>query len=480
VFVNCCHLGAAAPSALLDFSRPEFAASVAQALIKIGVRCVVAAGWAVDDAVAEAFAETFYERLLSGNRFMDAVARAREEAHSMGGNTWAAYQCYGDPNWTLELAVDDAQRPPPAPGPEFAGVTSPLALVLALSTIATMCKSWMPKPNFEEQRTKIRYLQSMHAATWGGMGEVAEAFANAWTQVGDRPAAIEWYRKALEARDGGASMKAIEQLENLRVRVAAEKIEAARKAADPAALQAKAREAAEEVRDALRKLEKLSQELPSQERADLCGSAHKRLAMILDACGDADAEAIEAARRHYADAEELGSKSGDAFYPALNVVALEVAARARGVPAERFKAVREAIAARLRDDPDFWSAVGDIELSLYEALNDDALAPKLAALREALDDLRARWPAQWMWASVRDQARFVLPRYARRASADEKAAGARLLEQLEAASVEPAAPPARPAAATPVTEARVKPATRVTPKKAPGGRNARRGRARRS
>mgnify|MGYP006182866109 CR=1 FL=1 len=39
-------------------------AGVAGALIAIGVRCVVAAGWAVDDDAATVFAEEFYRSLL--------------------------------------------------------------------------------------------------------------------------------------------------------------------------------------------------------------------------------------------------------------------------------------------------------------------------------------------------------------------------------------------------------------------------------
>jgi hypothetical protein len=44
--------------------------------------------------------------LLGGRRFIDAVAEARQEAYKSEGNTWAAYQCYGDPDWVF--------RPDPA------------------------------------------------------------------------------------------------------------------------------------------------------------------------------------------------------------------------------------------------------------------------------------------------------------------------------------------------------------------------------
>jgi pimeloyl-ACP methyl ester carboxylesterase len=479
VFVNCCHLGASVPAGVLDFSRPEFAASVARALITIGVRCVVAAGWAVDDAVAAAFADTFYKRLLEGDRFMDAVYLAREEAHAKGGNTWAAYQCYGDPNWTLDISGGDPQKP--GPGPEFAGVTSPLALIVALETIATECQSRMPRftrKEMERQHLKIRYLESLPAtASWGKRGDVAEAFAKAWTHADDAKAGLDWYAKALKADDASASMKAIEQYENLRVRVAADRVENARDGSDAKALRALAREAAAEVRDAIGKLEKLLKELPSMERANLCASANKRLAMILVACGDPDGEVVKDARRHYTMAEKLGEKRSDVFYPSMNIMALDVMAQPKSVPADRFTQVRQKIRARLQNEPEFWSAVGDIELSLYEALNDNALAPKLPELNHGFDDLRERWPAPWMWKSVRDQARFVFPHYAQRASANENAAAAVLREKLEAYAAE-TQPASQARTATPQPAGGKAP--RVTRKKASGARNGRKGRARRS
>ena len=76
VFINCCHLGAFPAKSLL-YDRVGFASGVARRLIDIGVRCVVAAGWAVDDTAATNFAKAFYAALLRGERFIDAVAHAR-------------------------------------------------------------------------------------------------------------------------------------------------------------------------------------------------------------------------------------------------------------------------------------------------------------------------------------------------------------------------------------------------------------------
>ena len=67
-------------------------ATVAGELIKIGVRCVIAAGWAVDDAATKLFAVTFYQAILRGCRFIDAVRRRRAKPRGPRRNTWAAYQ----------------------------------------------------------------------------------------------------------------------------------------------------------------------------------------------------------------------------------------------------------------------------------------------------------------------------------------------------------------------------------------------------
>ena len=93
VFVNCCYLGRGDTRQLLKpYNRAQFASGVARALIDIGVRCVVATGWAVEDRPAEVFATTFYRKLLGGWTFQDLVHAAREATYreNPAGTTWAA------------------------------------------------------------------------------------------------------------------------------------------------------------------------------------------------------------------------------------------------------------------------------------------------------------------------------------------------------------------------------------------------------
>jgi beta-lactamase superfamily II metal-dependent hydrolase len=93
VVLNSCY------NARMGLSR--LAAGLARTLMRIGVRAVVAAGWPIGDRAARTFAYVFHTDMLAGRTFGDAVARARREAAGDDGNTWAAYQCYGDPTFVL-------------------------------------------------------------------------------------------------------------------------------------------------------------------------------------------------------------------------------------------------------------------------------------------------------------------------------------------------------------------------------------------
>ncbi len=104
VFVNCCFLGQADGQAEERYQqRYKLAANIGTQLIRNGVKAVVVAGWAIDDAAALDFAKQFYLNMFEGRTFGDAVRMAREDVYKKHGdtNTWGAYQCYGDPFYRL-------------------------------------------------------------------------------------------------------------------------------------------------------------------------------------------------------------------------------------------------------------------------------------------------------------------------------------------------------------------------------------------
>jgi hypothetical protein len=100
VFVNCCHIGKVDDTAE-EFYRERYrlAANIGTQLIENGVKCVIAAGWAVNDSAALEFAGVFYNRMFSGYTFGQSVKEARKAVFEKfrNSNTWGAYQCYGDP-----------------------------------------------------------------------------------------------------------------------------------------------------------------------------------------------------------------------------------------------------------------------------------------------------------------------------------------------------------------------------------------------
>ncbi|MFD2824305.1 CHAT domain-containing protein [Lacinutrix iliipiscaria] len=105
VFVNCCHLGFSSTEDEKFFqNRYKLAANIGTELIRIGVKAVIAAGWAVNDEAAFDFAEIFYTGMFSGDNFGDSVQRARNFIYDKhpDNNTWGAYQCYGDPFFKLK------------------------------------------------------------------------------------------------------------------------------------------------------------------------------------------------------------------------------------------------------------------------------------------------------------------------------------------------------------------------------------------
>jgi len=433
VFLNCCHLaGRDAATTLKPYDRAGFAANIAEALIRVGVRCVIAAGWAVEDDAAEQFATSFYASLLGGASFIEAVGVARTAAWNANrqGNTWAAYQCYGDPEWSWRREGADAQRPAPPPADEFSGVASPVSLALALETLAIQSQYSGVKP--ERQLDKLRYLESEFARLWGGMGAVAEGFGLAYAEAKAVDKAIEWYRTAVDAEDGSASFKAAEQLGNQLVR-------RGERRADVAA-------ARKDIQEGIVQLGRMAAVKPTLERESLLGSAYKRLTMIEWRAGRKHeaSDALKDAIRHYGVAEAIAAKQGadNLYYPAKNGISAELRAaflkkRLPDFADDRMKAAADSLLKAETDKPDFWSVVGQSELRMLAALAKGQLASAEPRLTTALRALNARVPSLQMWDSVYKEAQFTLEPYIAMAgkaekSVAEKKAAQSLLEALKA------------------------------------------------
>ena len=212
--------------------------------------------------------------------------------------------------------------------------------------------------------------------------------------------AIRWYKDALAANDGGASLKAAEQLGNLRVRLASENVDKVKAQYSdnitanhiPEELLTTIEAEKEKIDEARELLESLRHVQTSIERQSLCGSAWKRMALINRITHEPEKEsaAIQCMYECYLHAETLARESKDEnlFYPAMNRMAAEIIINAgkngwAGFQPEEFAEVRKSLYAKSQSDPDFWSIAGLVELDFYEALarRDDAgdRSGKLAA-----------------------------------------------------------------------------------------------------
>ncbi len=449
VFINCCHSAregitseVTAEQRALERDRPRLASNIAKGLIEIGVRCVIATGWAVNDDAAEEFARVFYEALLRGECFQDAVAFARDQvwADFKNSNTWAAYQCYGDPDWRLVGADDgrSADTDPPIP--------SPRELIITLK--ATAHRGLGSQDAALRALEKLDKLASQYKPRWGKRGDVAEAFAIAYSDLGELPKSIEWYDVCLEDERGAATQRAIEQLLNLRSRVAAtavgdvflrehrrdellEAAQAARKTIHPARMA----------------LEKLVEVRKTYERFSLLGSASKRLATVaLWVEREQPGLGIEEARQEvakligfYADADELGEKNkvANKYYALLNRLSGELVrdllngVAPQPVAEQLLEDVAKTIKEDAQDNPSFFSLVQIQELDILRAMRAQNLSSALEEIRPELEALHERLRSPREWASVRDQARFQLLAYALYASGAEVDAAEELLALLE-------------------------------------------------
>ena len=222
VFLNCCHLGQLAAT-VQDGNK--LAASVARELIAIGVRCVLVAGWAVNDRLAQQFAEVFYRTLYTeGRSFGQAVFAARRAVWQANPRdiTWGAFQAYGDPAWQAEPRQDLAAAPPPPGAPD--GFASPDELLDELARLRSEASRKLGRLGPRERRARVDAVQALLdkrcPASWRDLPVVLSALGATWRDLGETQRAQEVLRQAIQAEDamGRVPIRDIEQLANIEAR----------------------------------------------------------------------------------------------------------------------------------------------------------------------------------------------------------------------------------------------------------------------
>ena len=367
VFLNCCHIGQVG----VEVPFNKLAASVSRELIQMGVRAVVAAGWAVRDDPAKVFARIFYERMLVGDTFGRSLLEARRKTYDAfpDCNTWGAYQAYGDPDFRLRLAPESADAEEP-----FAFV-APEEVVNELNTIAERA-ALDPKRG---QTTRLARLLKNCPPEWLTRGDVLAALAEAYGELGDFDQATWHYQRALAAPSGTArvSLRQVEQWANLEARWG-EKT-GARAPID----------------HAIGRLGLLLKIGETSERLALLGSAHKRLALVLTDPAEVRA-ALTASRDCYRKAVQTTRRTNTTdHYTVLNWITGEALLGGRVPAADVWLARMEAgAAARFTVTRSFWDAVGPADVAVLRALLDGTLAASdtVASLVQEYEAVRRSTP----------------------------------------------------------------------------------------
>ncbi|MFT3663628.1 CHAT domain-containing protein [Piscinibacter sp.] len=391
VFINCCHLGNTGAGAA-QFNR--LAANLGVEFIRMGVRAVVCAGWAVDDAAALTFAEAFYGRMLAGAEFGEAVRRARAETWSAhpGVNTWGAYQCYGDPGFRLVREAEGLERAAP---PAF---FAPSELVTELDNLAEAISMVGRRRERDEEAISRDLRQRVDAllarvpetarAAWMRRADVCAAVGFAWGEGRLFEEASEWLDRALHAGEGDCPVRAAEQHANYQVRLAARAWAALRAGGGDMraeALQERRAALAEQIERALVQLDAINARATTDERLLLLGSACKRLAWVQS--GRPRVEALLNMAQYYRSVLDRGADEVYAFnnwaVACLLLRRLD-AERAAGdwlaALAEMTERQAGATRARLAESPSLWlaSGLGDLQVLRLLLAADDADADHAA------------------------------------------------------------------------------------------------------
>jgi hypothetical protein len=227
VFINCCHLGRIEPgderssadrNERNDYNR--IAANIATEFIRMGVQAVVAAGWMVDDAAASVFATTFYEAMLRGDGFGDAVKQARWQAYERYpySNTWGAYQCYGDPDYRLIQKEGDAS----VAGPDYGWLVTVAEAIVEIENLTEPLGS----ASSENLADALKRIDALHvvieAKGWLDRPRVRVTLARAYGEAEQFAQAIKLYEDALANDPTKLTLQDLERLANFYVRSAGE------------------------------------------------------------------------------------------------------------------------------------------------------------------------------------------------------------------------------------------------------------------
>jgi tetratricopeptide (TPR) repeat protein len=220
-------------------------------------------------------------------------------------NTWGAYQCYGDPSFSLFVGEQTREQE------KF---VSPNELAIWLERQASIARREGLAP--AALLTALTSREQNTPAEWWRSASVCALAGKAYAEIGQFEAAIDYYTRALGAEPASAPISTVEQLANCRVRLAGELI---------GAQTPDLTRAAALLDDAERDLELLLKIGKTAERYSLLGGVYKRRAMIPGQTNEQRKKALKDMSRAYKHAvTQVGVNGSGQTYPFANQLAAEV------------------------------------------------------------------------------------------------------------------------------------------------------------
>ncbi len=265
VFINCCHLGSVDPKWEKYYrNKYALAANLGTQLIEMGVKAVIAGGWAVHDGAAYLFATEFYNRMFTGSTFGDAVKDARtivyEKYHHVS-NTWGAYQCYGDPFYKLVNRSSGK-------------ATNVTQYVMAEQVMIELdnLKNDLDTKNYTCNTIKSKVKAIKEAAVQEGIDDpgICEAEALIYYELGDYKKSVAAFEKLRTSQIATFSLLSLEKYCNVRCKMHVEDCESG----------ADKQEAIQHIREIISELDQLMQIGKTAERTNLLGSSWRRIGLL--------------------------------------------------------------------------------------------------------------------------------------------------------------------------------------------------------
>jgi tetratricopeptide (TPR) repeat protein len=411
VFINCCHLGKFSPGEEdknPKYAFNEFAASLSESLINMGVKAVIAAGWAVDDAAAMTFAEIFYEHLLRGELFGDAVRAARIETYNLHKdrtNTWGAYQCYGDPTYRLMVNSNRATRG----RDRFVDIEEAIVKFNQIYELAKTSSAQGIGKIRSDLEAVYRNIKE-NDEEWLEDARLLDALGEAYGEAFLFEEAVFFYDKAIKNGKSTAAIRAIEQRANCNIRVAVQKFDEK---------PTQYRRSKTKIKEQIKTLEKLIDTIgETSERLSMIGSGYKRLALI---SSEKDPEVCASALREMEKNYNLAYGKKKTAYPLTNVLIAKLSTSLR---TGRLDSKQSSALKNLRDEvmtlaetenliarDDFWATTGVTDVKLVDFIYEYVTGKKKVFDEKLHKELLGEYESTWRHFGSARQFNSILEQY---------------------------------------------------------------------